>query len=270
MTVSVGPNIKPSPRSITTAHDPSISTKSAAPPISPSNPNYRRDSKFSISTGDSARSHKEYIDSLETPTQETVERIRKIQERREAEITEKRLRMQLGTDEMSGEDRQKAAKLIQRNYRGHRERRMLNGMSLDPSTRWVEAVKEARYRNMTEPRSRQSKELSRKSTDGSAPNGISYDGTANAARQNWKKIGLIARRAGGDEDSDASDTDEDEGDAQEREQRRKRRHDAKLERQKAAKIMDLQYFLEMVDLKHRYGSNLRMYISLYPAPPLPL
>lgn len=30
-------------------------------------------------------------------------------------------------------------------------------------------------------------------------------------------------------------------------------------RRKTAKMMDLQYFLEMVDQKHRYGSNLRKY-----------
>jgi hypothetical protein len=34
---------------------------------------------------------------------------------------------------------------------------------------------------------------------------------------------------------------------------------AKREREKTAKMMDLQYFLEMVDTKHRYGSNLRAY-----------
>lgn len=33
----------------------------------------------------------------------------------------------------------------------------------------------------------------------------------------------------------------------------------KSEREKTAKMMDLQYFLEMVDQKHRYGSNLRAY-----------
>ena len=31
-----------------------------------------------------------------------------------------------------------AAKVLQRNYRGHRERRQLRGLSLDPTTRWTE------------------------------------------------------------------------------------------------------------------------------------
>ena len=33
----------------------------------------------------------------------------------------------------------------------------------------------------------------------------------------------------------------------------------KAEIDKSAKMMDLQYWLEMVDRKHRYGSNLRTY-----------
>ncbi|EME44266.1 hypothetical protein DOTSEDRAFT_130097 [Dothistroma septosporum NZE10] len=36
------------------------------------------------------------------------------------------------------DDEAKAARVIQRNYRGHRERRALKGYGLDPSTRWLE------------------------------------------------------------------------------------------------------------------------------------
>ncbi len=42
-----------------------------------------------------------------------------------------------------------------------------------------------------------------------------------------------------------------------RQARREKRWQEKQERIKSAKMLDLQYFLEMVDLKHRYGSNLR-------------
>jgi hypothetical protein len=66
-----------------------------------------------------------------------------------------------------------------------------------------------------------------------------------SARQTWKRVGDIARRAGGD---DPIDEVEDDGDARK-----------EAEREKMAKMMDLQYFLEMVDQKHRYGSNLRAY-----------
>ena len=43
------------------------------------------------------------------------------------------------------------------------------------------------------------------------------------------------------------------------EEYRSKKRERKREREKWAKMMDLQYFLEMVDQKHRYGSNLRAY-----------
>jgi hypothetical protein len=36
------------------------------------------------------------------------------------------------------DDKEKAAAMIQRNYRGYRERRQLKGIGLSPSTRWQE------------------------------------------------------------------------------------------------------------------------------------
>jgi len=215
----------------------------------------KRDSKISVSTGSSTQSssHQEYLDSLEVPSPNTVQRIGEIQEKKEEEI------MQRLSGDLDHEEREKAANMIQRNYRGHRERRMLNGLSLDPSTRWVEAIREAQYRNLTKPRARGNMEHSKVGKDIPASN-VHGSGTVNVARQNWKKIGLITRRAGGDEDSESNSSEDDENTPeQEREERRKRKLEAKMQRQKAAKIMDLQYFLEMVDVKHRYGSNLRTY-----------
>lgn len=191
-----------------------------------------------------------------------VEKISKVQEHKEEEVLKKNLKVE--QPELSEDERTRAAGLIQRNYRGHRERRMLNGMSLDPSSRWVEAVKEAQYRNLVQPRAR-GDTLSLTPNEepgvpGESSNSVQSHRRMSSARQNWIKIGRIARRAGGDEDSgsevssDAEDTPE-----HEREARKKRRIEQKQERQKAAKVMDLQYFLEMVDLKHRYGSNLRTY-----------
>lgn len=46
---------------------------------------------------------------------------------------------------------------------------------------------------------------------------------------------------------------------EEQEKRRERKAIAKEKRKRTAKMMDLQYFLEMVDQKHRYGSSLRKY-----------
>lgn len=189
------------------------------------------------------------------------ERIGEVQERKEKEIIKKRLGESHA--DLNESERERAAGIIQRNYRGHRERRIMNGMSLDPSTRWVEAVKEARYRDLTTPRARNSVDVAtRKSMDTFQTNETTSSADPHgAARQNWKKIGLITRRAGRDEDSDSesSEDDDDETPAEERERIRKQKLEAKAQRQKAAKIMDLQYFLEMVDLKHRYGSNLRTY-----------
>ena len=39
---------------------------------------------------------------------------------------------------MGTEEQKKAAKIIQRNYRGYRERRQLQGLGLDASARWAE------------------------------------------------------------------------------------------------------------------------------------
>jgi len=81
---------------------------------------------------------------------------------------------------------------------------------------------------------------------------------SDAARQNWKRVGEIARRAGGDDPSDPSEN-EDEMSPEERGEYKRNKARLKGEREKTAKMMDLQYFLEMVDVKHRYGSNLRAY-----------
>ncbi|KAF2771933.1 hypothetical protein EJ03DRAFT_267792 [Teratosphaeria nubilosa] len=64
------------------------------------------------------------------------EQARKIRERRAAEAE---------TDETADSTAQShAAEVIQRNYRGYRSRRAMKGYGLDPSTRWIEAVKEGR------------------------------------------------------------------------------------------------------------------------------
>lgn len=222
----------------------------------------KHDSKVSIATKASTRStrsHQEYLDSLEVPCKEELERISTLQEHKEEEAIMKRLSEDHAG--LSEEERIRAAALIQRNYRGHRERRMLAGMSLDPSTRWVEAIKEARYRHMTQPRARESADVSRVSVDGTGEGGDSVRHES-LARQNWKKIGLIARRAGGDEDAESTNSsDDEEANEAEREARRKRRLEEKKQRQKAAKMMDLQYFLEASTSQSRLFPDLAEYPS---------
>lgn len=151
--------------------------------------------------------------------------------------------------------RDKAAVLIQRTYRGYRTRREMKGLSLDASTRWMHAVREAQFRELNRPQAR------RGDDDHPAAPGMGAR-TTSAARRKWLKAGTIARRAGGDVDgpessSSSSSSLSDSDSASEGE--KKRRAEAKAQRKKAAKTMGLQYFLEMVDLKHRYGSNLRVY-----------
>ena len=66
----------------------------------------------------------------------------------------------------------------------------------------------------------------------------------------------IAKRAANDEDSSLASDSEEETLSEEVRQKRRA---AKEERRNAAMTMDLNYWLEMVDVRHRYGSNLRTY-----------
>jgi hypothetical protein len=44
----------------------------------------------------------------------------------------------IGAAQDSDHEQQQAAQMIQRNYRGYRERRQLQGIGLDASARWAE------------------------------------------------------------------------------------------------------------------------------------
>lgn len=191
-----------------------------------------------------------------------VRRIEGIQVKKEEDNIRKSLIMD--HPELTDEERLKAAELIQRNYRGYRERRQMRGMGMDAGTRWIEALREARYRHLTTPRARNSvvdaqggSEQSRPRADGSEKlNGAPAQRKPSEAQVRWKTIGTIAKRAANDEDSSlASANDEGELNDEVREKKRM----AKEERRNAAMTMDLNYWLEMVDVRHRYGSNLRTY-----------
>ncbi|KAL8732641.1 MAG: hypothetical protein Q9166_002616 [cf. Caloplaca sp. 2 TL-2023] len=174
--------------------------------------------------------------------------IAQTQERKEQEINE---RYKVVHDNVPTNERHsEAARTLQRTYRGHRARRELKGLSLSPSARWIEAIKEARYRDLTTPRP-----SSRPQTSDSVNKpGLTH--LSSDAQQQWHRAGKIVRRAGGDEySSDDNDTLSPEG----KEVRRQTRVARREERMKTARTMDLAYFLEMVDLHHRYGSHLRKY-----------
>ncbi|KAI9668854.1 MAG: hypothetical protein M1831_000924 [Alyxoria varia] len=145
-------------------------------------------------------------------------------------------------------EKAKAANTIQRNYRGYRTRRELQGQSLSASARLYETIKEARYQDLTRPCARaELQEGSKSSVSRSA-----------FAQEEWKRVRGIAQRAGMMEPSDSDSTNSGMSDEELWEYRR-RKAEAKAKRERHAKMMGLEYFLEMIDQKHRYGSHLRAY-----------
>lgn len=205
-----------------------------------------------------------YMDSLKPPSHDDFERIARVQEEKEAElerrdreIRHKELQereRQLPSDDHH--ERTQAARAIQKTYRGYRARREINGLGLDATTRWVTAVREAQFLQSTRPHARADLHLASASDD--RP-------TSSGAHMRWKKASVIARRAGHDEllsdssSSWSSSSVEEHSTPAQREERRKKQAKINAKRRHEARMMGLPYFLEMVDLKHRYGSNLRTY-----------
>lgn len=108
------------------------------------------------------------------------------------------------------------------------------------------------------PRAEQ-KRLASRPNEGSSTDRIreSLPDSSAFAHQEWRRLAQIARHAGNDDSSDS------EGSVslteKQREEYKRRRSETKKKRQSNAKMMGLEYFLEMVDEKHRYGSHLRAY-----------
>lgn len=108
-----------------------------------------------------------------------------------------------------------------------------------------QAIKEAKYRDLTTPRPASRPQSSK------APQPGGLTRTASDTQQQWRRVGQIARRAGGD------DYTSDEGSAlspAEKHERKQRWEAQREERMRTANTMDLAYFLEMVDLR-RYFLN---------------
>lgn len=211
----------------------------------------------------------DYMESLRPPSPESFERIASVQKEREEDIKRKHhqrkrqsLESRIATMSTNGsqDERAQAARMIQKTFRGYRTRREIEGFGLDASTRWVTAIREAQFRQATQPRARTE-------TDGADPDGLGPDGLEKrrsaSARQKWKKASTVARRAGfdnllSDSSSTQSSSDEDAS-PEERAAARAQREKDNEARKNEARMMGLRYFLEMVDLKHRYGSSLCMY-----------
>jgi len=172
--------------------------------------------------------HTEYLKTLRLPSSSTIQHIASIQRHNEAAIDAKY--------HTAGDDEVQAATTIQQAYRGFRDRRQLKGKTLDPSARWADAIKELRYREAT---SHQRRSLGERRP--STPE--------QRARANWKLAGEIASHAAGEDCSPppplndaATGLSSEDG-----------RHTTDT------MFLDLRYFLEMVDKKHRYGTNLQVY-----------
>jgi len=149
----------------------------------------------------------------------------------------------------------------------------MKGLGINASSRWIHAIREAQYLELTRPRARAElsevenapTRLESQSEGSISPNVVL------TAKENWKKAALIVKRAGLDQDSSASDSGSESSSgsshaahsAEERAAGRRRREEERMARRRYAKMMDLQYFLEMVDLKHRYGSNLHTYHEVW-------
>lgn len=131
-----------------------------------------------------ARSHQEYLDSLVLPSAAELARISDIQVQKEQEILRRYHKHSI--------EEQDAAKLIQRTYRGHRARRQLSGLTLDPTSRWVELVKEWRYRSATAPH--------RSSVGSSDAHPGLTTNPSYRAMVNWRRVRDIADHAGAGED----------------------------------------------------------------------
>lgn len=166
---------------------------------------------------------------------------------------------------------QHAATLIQKTYRGYKTRREMKGLGLDADTRWTHAIRELRFREMVQPRGRDDVPVpvgTQATQEGLGADSDEAKRKSSSARYKWRKVATIAARAAADMDDEptsssdsGSDSDSDSGlsTSEKRRKAHQKREEAKARRRKDARVMGLQYFLEMVDLKHRYGSNLRTY-----------
>lgn len=274
MSPSPSPPPTPAPPAVVPDPAPDPATTTLSPPTSPTRPETRPHQQH-------RRLSSTYLASLVSPTKEEFDHIAEIQSQREADLRRRSREMRRLSDtptasthnseevahgdhhhhhhsssrgsrfldrlglghlrRISGTSEEaKAATVIQRNYRGYRARREMHGMGLDASTRWVHAVREAQWRAMTQPRGR--------NEDAGEEDQV----VVSPGRRQWRKVATIARRAGEDASSGGSSSTEEDEDG-------KRREEARERRRKKARMMGLQYFLEMVDLKHRYGANLRVY-----------
>ncbi|OQO01033.1 hypothetical protein B0A48_13276 [Cryoendolithus antarcticus] len=190
-------------------------------------------------------SHEAYLHSLRVPDASETNHIASIQARRASEID------QQYHDRPDNSDCHGAATKIQAAYRGHRKRRQLGGLALDPSRRWSEAIREWQYRRAAKPED----DITDAPYDAKAPPDRRRSST-DVARQNWRRLAWIAEHAVHDDAASPADRG-----ASVSTSSASRRSSSSAVPQAAqhSMLLDQRYFLEMVDHTHRHGANLQMY-----------
>lgn len=182
--------------------------------------------------------HQQYLNSLHTPDPAEVRRISEIQRLKEVEIDRK-------YHTHSAQEHNAATK-IQAAYRGHRERREQQGLVLDPSSRWSDLIAEMKYRSVIAPH--------HKRPSVSGDNSSRTPSSSEIAKMHWRRAGWIAEHAGRGENTSSHQrkaSDMSSGNSS---------TTSSIEQDEVSTmLMDLRYFLEMVDVKHRYGANLQVY-----------
>lgn len=120
-------------------------TTSAPDSISPPAQDQSSATPVATAASEKRSTYDEYMKSLHVPTSAEFDRIAKAQASHVAEIDsryreERRKSYERQHESLKAEQqkRTEAAGKIQRVYRGHRARRAMRGLSLDPSTRWDE------------------------------------------------------------------------------------------------------------------------------------
>lgn len=125
-------------------------------------------------------------DPLALPSPEVLREIAAKQDAKAAEL--RRLR----TQPSRHDERETAAKLIQKNYRGYRTRRSIQGFGIDSSARWTELLKEAKYYNTTSPASREM-------------HAVMSPTSELQTKARWERVRTIATHAGSDNTSSEED-----------------------------------------------------------------
>jgi len=183
-------------------------------------------------------SHQQYLNSLHTPDPAEVRRISEIQRRKEVEIDRK-------YHTHSAQEHNAATK-IQAAYRGHRERREQQGLVLDPSSRWSDLIAEMKYRSVIAPHHKRPSVSGDSNSRTPSSNEI--------AKMHWRRAGWIAEHAGRGENTSSH-----QRTASGMSSGNSSTVSSTEQNEVSTMLMDLRYFLEMVDVKHRYGANLQVY-----------